>query len=73
MQKKIVFKSKDGTPKEFVANINKIDATTLDATTKQYFYAVGSVEINNQTIGLDINEGFTDPVSDQYFIAPDLN
>lgn len=73
MQKKVTFKSRDGVAKEFIANITEIDATPIEATTSQYLYAVKSVEINNQTVGLDMNDGFTDPISGQYFIAPDLN
>ncbi|GEM_PF-4640885 len=73
MQKKIAFKSKDGSTKEFVANISEIDATPLGATVRQYLYAVKSVEINNQTVGVDMDDGFIDPVSGQYFTAPDLN
>lgn len=73
MQNKVTFKSKDGVAKEFIANIVEIDATPMGATTGQYLYAVRSVEINNQTVGLDMDNGFTDPISGQYFIAPDLN
>ena len=73
MQKKVIFKSKDGVAKEFIANITEINATPLGATVSQYLYAVKSVEINNQTVGLDMDDGFTDPTSGQYFIAPDLN
>lgn len=73
MRKKVTFKNKDGTPKEFIANIAEIDATPLGATIRQYLYTVRSVEINNQTVGMDMDDGFTDPISGQYFIAPDLN
>lgn len=73
MQKKIVFTGNNGASKEFVANVDKIDATPIGATTRQYLYAVRSVEIDNQIVGLDMDNGFTDPVSDQYFTAPDLN
>ena len=58
MQKKIVFTGNNGASKEFVANVDKIDATPIGATTNQYLYAVKSVEINNQTVGLDMDGGF---------------
>lgn len=73
MQKKIIFRGENGIDKEFVANIDEIDVTSINDTSKKYLYAVKSVVVDGQVMGMDINNGFTEPLTNIRFIAPDLN